>query len=591
MLCAALLLACAGVSAQGGATPTGPSFALDVRAPAPVKALLERHLELRRYREVSDLDDAELARLVTLAERNVRELVGTLGYFNPRIAISRQQASGHPVIVVDVTPGERTQVDKVAIGFAGDIQDNTSPDVERQRATIRSGWTLPPRAPFTQAAWDAAKAQATRDLVARRYLNGHISASEADIDAATGRAALAVTLDSGPVFHLGGLKVNGVERYDAVLVPRLARLPAGSEYDQDAILQAQLRLAGSGYFDSAFILVDPEADPNAAPVQVTVREAALHKVVLGVGVSTDSGPRASIEYDNNRVPVIGWRAINKLQLERKQPFASTEWTAIPGEDGWRWGVLARAERIDDGTLVTHAQRLRAGQSWLGDHIERNVYVQYDRANVQAAPGVLATIPDTGDGAALSVNYVWAGKYFDSTPYPSRGYGVGAEFGGGYTLTGSRSPFQRTVLRWLGIRPLGDGRLQLRAQGGAVFASSQARVPADQLFRTGGDTTVRGYGFREIGVERGNVVGPGRYLAVGSVEYQKPFLWNGLPTAWESVLFVDGGAVSDRVVTLKPVFGTGVGARWKSPLGPVEIDLAYGVQPKKLRLHFNLGFNF
>ena len=34
---------------------------------------------------------SELARLIVLAERNVRELVGTLGYFDPRIAIRREQ--------------------------------------------------------------------------------------------------------------------------------------------------------------------------------------------------------------------------------------------------------------------------------------------------------------------------------------------------------------------------------------------------------------------------------------------------------------------------------------------------------------------
>jgi translocation and assembly module TamA len=46
-----------------------------------------------------------------------------------------------------------------------------------------------------------------------------------------------------------------------------------------------------------------------------------------------------------------------------------------------------------------------------------------------------------------------------------------------------------------------------------------------------------------------------------------------------------------VSDLKPVYGAGVGVRYKSPLGPLEVDLAYGFKPKKLRLHFNLGFTF
>jgi translocation and assembly module TamA len=571
----------------------GPSFAIEVRAPSPVRDLLERHMELRRYREVTDLEDAELARLIVLAERDVRELVGTLGYFDPRISIRRETGAGEkPAIVVEVEPGQPTRVSDVAIDFEGDIAQSGDRDAASQRDEIRTGWRLPPGRPFTQEGWDGAKTTALRQLVTRRYPAGRVSYSLADIDAPAGEARLGLRLDSGPLFRLGPMQVSGSDRYDARLVPRLARLPVGSIYDAERIREAQLRLASSGYYDSAFIFVDPESDPDAAPVQVTVREAPLQKVVLGLGLTTDSGPRASVEYLHNRVPGIGWRAVTKLQLERKSPFVQTEWTAIPGDDGWRWGVLARAERVDDDEFITHGQRLRIGRSRTGERIDRNVYVQYDRASVQAQPGAAAPLRDTGDGTSIGANYVWTGRYFDRTPFPSSGFGLGFELGGGLTLTGSRSPFQRTVVRWLGIRPLQRGRLQLRAEGGAVLAKSSARVPSTQLFRTGGDTTVRGYGFRDIGVELpGGLVGPGRFMAVASAEWQRPIRRNGLETNWESTVFVDAGAVSDRVADLRPVFGVGTGVRWKSPLGPVQADIAYGVKAKKVRLHLNIGVTF
>jgi translocation and assembly module TamA len=571
----------------------GPSFSVEVRAPSSVKPLLERHLELWRYREVTDLDDAELARLILMAERDVRELVGTVGFFDPRISIRREAGTAAtPVIVVEVEPGSPTMVSQVTLDFEGEIANSADPDAAAQRDEIRTGWRLPTGHRFTQEDWDGAKTMALRQLVRRRYPAGRVNYSLADIDAPAARAHLGLRLDSGPLFRLGPMQVTGVSHYDPLLVPRLARLPEGSIYDGDKIQQAQLRLAASGYYDSAFIFVDPAADPNAAPVQVNVREAPLHKVVLGLGLTTDSGPRASVEYLNNRVPGIGWRAATKLQLERKSPFIQSDWTAIPGEDGWRWGVLGRAERLDDGHFITYGQRLRVGRSWAGDRIDRNVYVQYDRATVQAEPGVTAPPADTGDGTAISANYVWTGRYFDRTPFPSSGFGLAVELGGGLTLTGSKSPFQRTVVRWLGIRPLTQGRLQLRAEGGAVLARSSARVPSTQLFRTGGDTTVRGYGYRDIGVELpGGLVGPGRYMAVGSVEWQRPIRRNGLATNFESTLFVDAGGVSDSIAQLRPVFGVGTGVRWKSPLGPLQADLAYGVKPKRVRLHLNIGVTF
>jgi len=591
-------LACAGLAAaamaQEAPGPQRPAFNLDIRTEdKAVRELLQRHLELQRYRQVPDLDEAELARLLRLADRDARELLGTLGYFAPKLDIRREPAAEGevPVVVVEVQPGQPATVSEVDISFQGEIAGSEEPEAILQRARIREQWSLPAGRRFTQEGWDDAKSEALRELVARRYPAGKIGFSLADVDAATQRAKLGLRMDSGPLFRLGEMQVSGIERYDPLLVPRIARLPPGTIYDQDRIQRAQLRLVGSGYFDSAFLYVDPTSDPDAAPLQVTVREAPLHKVVLGVGFSTDAGPRTSVEYTHNRLPGLGWRAVTKLQLDRKQPFLSTELSAVPGADGWRWGVAGRLERLDDDELVTHSQSVRVGRSRSEERIDRNVYLQFDRSSVQAAVGAPPPA-DTGDGTAISANYVWSGRYFDRTPYPTRGFAIGAEFGAGLTLVGSKSPFQRTVLRWLEIQPLTRGRIQWRAEGGAVLAKRSARVPSTQLFRTGGDTTVRGYGYRDIGVlQPSGVVGPGRYLAVGSIEWQRPIRRDGVDTDFESVLFIDGGAVADRVGDLDPSFGIGTGVRFRSPLGPLQVDLAYGLDPKRLRLHVNLGTTF
>jgi translocation and assembly module TamA len=89
------------------------------------------------------------------------------------------------------------------------------------------------------------------------------------------------------------------------------------------------------------------------------------------------------------------------------------------------------------------------------------------------------------------------------------------------------------------------------------------------------------------------VGPGRYLAVASAEWQRPILVGGLSSDWESTVFVDAGNVADRAGTLgrDMAVGVGAGARWKSPVGPLQIDLAYGVKVQQLRLHLSVGFVF
>jgi translocation and assembly module TamA len=577
------------------ASPTGPAFDIRIEAPSDIEPLLEKHIALQRYRAVSDLDDAELARLIVLAETDVRELVATQGYFSPDIRITREAAPGQrPVIVVAVEPGAPTRIGEVAIRFEGDIALSSDEDAKTQQASIRENWRLPAGQPFTQEGWDGAKTQALRGLVARRYPGGRISYSLADIDAPARSAQLGLTLDSGPLYRLGTMQVSGMERYDPLLAPRLARLAPGSVYDQRALIEAQQRLTGSGYFDSAYVVIDPDGDPKAVPVQVQVREAKMQKVVLGVGVSTDSGPRASLEHTHNRLPGLGWRAVTKFQLERKSPFAQTEWTAIPDENFWRWNALARVDRFDDGELTTLAQRLRFGRLQAGDRIDRSMYVQYDRATVKGT-GLSSTADSTGgEGSALTANYTWTGRYFDSLPFPQDGYALAFELGAGLTLGERRTPFMRTVGRWLGIHPLERGRIAMRAEAGATVAKDNAPLPATQLFRTGGDTTVRGYGVRDIGVTLpSGATGPGRYLAVASVEWQRPLVFDGVQSDWESVVFIDAGNVADRVQDLRQgiAVGVGAGARWKSPIGPLQIDLAYGVKTREPRIHLNVGFVF
>lgn len=601
LLAATLWMALAGPAAgqaveaqatqsQAAIPVDGPSFDLVIDAPASERALLEQHLELRRYRDVPDLDEAELARLLVLAEREVRQLLGTQGFFNPRIDFATDNGRRPPRVTLRVEPGEAAQVRAVDIQFEGAIGATTDAGALAQRESIRDGWGLRPGMRFTQQDWDAAKAAATRALTARRFPRARIVDSQADIDAQQASAQLGLRLDSGPLFRLGPLQVTGVQRYDPQMVPRLARLAEGSEFDQERIEQAQLRLTGSGYYDSAFIYVDAEGDPQAAPVQVNVREAPLQKLVLGVGVTTDRGPRLSLEHRHNRVPGVGWRADTRVQADRRSPSAETEWTDLPDARGWRWGVLARAERLEDDTEITRAQRLRIGRTQAGESIDRHVYVQFDRASVSGDARVLPE--DTGDGMALSANYVWSKRRFDRLVQPQAGWGLAIEFGGGLTLEGSRTPFQRSVVRWLQFLPLPEGRLQLRTEGGIVFAPAQARIPATQLFRTGGDTTVRGYGFRDIGVAReGGTISAGRYLAVGGLEWQRPIRRDGLATPWEHTLFVDAGAVADSAGGLSPSVGVGTGVRYASPVGPLQADIAYGLKARRLRLHLTVGVTF
>ena len=574
------------------------AFTLQVRAPKEVRDYLEKHLELQRFRAFPDLQERELSRLLGAADANARELLATLGYFSPDIQIDLTKTPDDRraprAIVVTVDPGERTTIKALDLRFQGDIE--TGPTTSRPEARARAAWSLNPGEPFTQEAWDDAKKNSLRALQKRRYPTASLANSRADIDADTHQAALSATFDSGPAYRFGPLHLKGMKRYDAEGIKNIARLPTGAVYDETELLDAQQRLASSGYFDAVFLTLDPDAQqPGAAPVTAQVREAPLQKAIFGIGVSTDSGMRLSLDHTYNQLPWLGWRALTKLSFDREAKVLGTEWTALPGANGWRWVAGAQLQREATGDYQVNSTQWRFGRSQSTDHIDRNYALQYDSAVSQ---GPMAPPEST----ALSLNTGWTGRYFDSKTAPASGWGLAAEFGVGTTLRPERDPFVRALARGLYFQPLAkvtapDGssrraRIALRTEVGAVLARPGAQIPVTQLFLTGGDTTVRGYSLRSIGArtESDQLFG-GRYLAVASAEWQRPLVFGGTVSDFESALFVDVGAVADRLADLHARVGVGAGLRWRSPVGPLQTDLAYGVQAKQLRLHLRLGFTF
>ena len=66
---------------------------------------------------------------------------------------------------------------------------------------------------------------------------------------------------------------------------------------------------------------------------------------------------------------------------------------------------------------------------------------------------------------------------------------------------------------------------------------------------------------------------------------------GLAPGETDAVFLDAGTVGDAPDSMYMRVGVGTGLRWRSPVGPVQADIAWGAQEKQLRLHLRLGFNF
>jgi outer membrane protein insertion porin family len=119
-------------------------------------------------------------------------------------------------------------------------------------------------------------------------------------------------------------------------------------------------------------------------------------------------------------------------------------------------------------------------------------------------------------------------------------------------------------------------LAWRLKGGTVSPFGESSiVPPKDRFYLGGSSTVRGYGFRDIGPEdeEGNPLG-GRVMALGNAEVRVS-VYGPVGTA----LFTDVGGLwqtTGEIAAGSTGFGTGIGIRVSTPFGPIRLD--YGFAP-------------
>ena len=568
---------------------------IEIEAPAELKALLERHLDVVRLGRISrdDVDDTEWARLIDAAPAQVRELLQTEGYFAPRVSVARApgRATGQPDQVrLVVEPGARARISRVTLEAEGELERGATGGDTRATATLaqwRRAWELPVGSDFRNPNWSSAKSAALARLRAAGYALAAWTGTGADVNAERNEVRLFLVADSGPLFRLGNIQIEGLAAQDAETVRNLAYAKRGVPVTEALLLDFQERLQKSGLFETVNVTLDPDPERAAdAAVLVRLREAPLQLYTFGLGISANTGPRASVEHFYRRV--FGFPASSKIKIEvgKKRQAWDAEISTRPDEGLYRNLVGGAVERLVSDTDVVLSQRLRLGRTQDTQRIERLFYVEGERSSRRTDAG------DRNDANALSLNFHGGWRDLDSVVLPTTGETLAIQVGAGVSngTDAKAGPFARAYGRLTVYRPLGKAWYgQARLELGQVFLGSNMVVPESLKWRAGGDESVRGYVYRSLGPLVDGAVGSGLSLFTASAELARPFL-DSMPSLWGAV-FVDAGNAAASFSALKPVFGVGVGVRWRSPVGPLRLDLAYGTETHKPRLHFSVGIAF
>lgn len=254
---------------------------------------------------------------------------------------------------------------------------------------------------------------------------------------------------------------------------------------------------------------------------------------------------------------------------------------MPEPGGWRNRIDAELNRSDVKGLATRRAAFSGSRAFRSLHREHDLTVKYQAEKQRITASRAANMQ------TLSLNYSWTLRGVDDLLRPRAGHLVNLQLGGASKALLSTRSFVRAYGRGVYILPLGRAdRVHLRAEAGVVKADGRDGIPAEFLFRAGGDQSIRGYAYQSLGVREGAAIVGARYLLAGTLEYQHDF-----SEQWGAAVFVDSGNATDRMASFKAVHGYGVGVRWNSPVGALNFDVARASVDHKLRFHFTISVRF
>lgn len=512
------------------------------------------------------------------AQENLGEILATEGYFNPQFNWA-DQADGTQQL--QIAPGPRTLIGEVDLAVDGPLAAKT-------RDALIAGWRLPVGQPFRQEDWNSAKQQILAELLADEYADAQLADSSATIDAEKHSARLRLRYVSGPAYRYGPVRVEGLSLHEASLIDRYNHvIRPDAPYRESELANLQGVLRATPYFRSVRASLDKaeaSEQPDGtrrAPVLIEVRERSPQRLSLGAGASSNTGARLEAAYQHIDFLDHSWELASGLRLEQKRQTAYADVLLPPDERARRFSIGSVGEATDIQSLKTTRYALGAQSVQQHGSVEQRLSLQWEHEEREP----LGASPVTS--RALVPNIMWTWRQLDNALDPHQGLVLQTQIGGGSRAALSDQNFVRLHGRVQFYLPLGRrDTLSLRAEGGRTFADSRLHVPQDYLFRTGGSGSVRGYTYQSLGIKEGSATVGGRYLAVFSAEATH---W--LNESWGIAAFVDAGDAVDSLRDARLALGYGLGARWKSPAGPLGVDLAYGERTGQLQLHFALAIPF
>lgn len=518
-------------------------------------------LDINRFAGKAAPEDIRLRWLHARAEQEIRQGLEPFGYYEPTIAASLESTASGWEARYRVQAGRPLPIALMDVRVLGEGRQDPVFQKLLDHLPLKKGETL------NQPQYEQIKASLESLATERGYFEAQFTERAIRVDLQAYTATIQLHYDTGPRYRFGDVTFK--QNFLAPeLLNRYPRFKPGDPYDARQLLKLQGDLGGSTYFSQVEVNAPPLAETDIAPVEVELEPNRKHRYSAGLGYGTDTGARGKLKVEQRWINPWGHHYTAELQLSQIKSLAGAKYM-IPGEDPTtdEYAIFAgyvqqNYNDLDYETWTLGGSWQMQDGKWLKNYNLNFQNEQYQTSSDSTANSLLL-IP--------GLNWTWIDA--DDRIYPKRGLMFGFGLRGATTALLSDINFLQGTINLKGVYALNDDhRFIARGDFGTTLMTDEfADLPTSLRFFAGGDASVRGYAYNSIGPtdDEDKVIG-GKNLLVGSLEYEHR-VWGD----WSVAAFVDSGDAFDG---LSPELktGAGLGVRWRSPVGPVRVDFASGL---------------
>ena len=531
------------------------------------------------------LGESRLEFLLREAQAEAREALEPFGYYSPEISVDAPRNGGdndHLTVTLTIRLGDPVRVRQSNLKIEGEGNDDQYLQTDLGAFRPQIGEVL------DHTTYEASRNLITRRLAERGYLDADTTQRLVEVTRAEYAADIFLTWASGIRYNMGPVTFHQ-EQFVPGLLDKLVSWEQGSYFHQGKLDRLRQSLVALDYFSAIDITPDPErAEGREVPIDVelTLAPRSIYTVGLSSGTDSAAGVRLGLErrYINSR----GHKLLFDLNYAETRKTLSTIYRvpAFKWLDGWYTGALQANDEQTDYIDINNAKLILSRSGQINE--QWNVVASANALRERWRYGNASTEFLTDYQYATLVYPEVRGEYVgvDDRLFPRRGVSGNLSLRGGVEGAGSDASFGQAHLnaRWF-LSPTDSSRLLLRGELGHIFTDELVGMPPSLRFFAGGDRSIRGYAWREVGprILDDYAVGA-KNVMTASVEYEHYL--NGGP--WGAAVFVDTGSAFDSKPDLHT--GIGIGARWRSPVGPVRIDVAHGLNDpdSSFQIYLNIG---